>query len=81
MRFDVVVANPPFQPRQVGRGDAAEADRYNRFWRGIPPKSKGDYAFITHMIEIAKRRAAASPSSCRTACCSAAAPKAASARR
>jgi len=23
------------------------------FWRGIPPKSKGDYAFITHMIEIA----------------------------
>src|SRR5262249_20733560 len=30
-------------------------DQYNRFWRGIPPKSKGDYAFITHMIEIAKR--------------------------
>jgi type I restriction enzyme M protein len=44
----------------VGRGDE-EADRYNRFWRGVPPKSKGDYAFITHMIEIAKRRAAAWP--------------------
>ena len=27
--------------------------RIGRFWRGIPPKSKGDYAFITHMIEIA----------------------------
>src|SRR6185312_15861426 len=23
---------------------------------GIPPKSKGDYAFITHMIEIARRQ-------------------------
>ena len=31
--------------------DNASADRYNRFHRGIPPKSKGDYAFITHMIE------------------------------
>ncbi|HAH39042.1 MAG TPA: type I restriction endonuclease subunit M, partial [Algoriphagus sp.] len=28
-----------------------ETDRYNRFWRGIPPKSKGDWAFISHMIE------------------------------
>jgi type I restriction enzyme M protein len=34
----------------------AENDQYNRYWRGIPPKSKGDYAFITHMIEIAKRQ-------------------------
>ena len=31
-------------------------DQYKRFWRGIPPKSKGDYGFITHMIEIAKRQ-------------------------
>src|SRR5690606_514396 len=29
------------------------SDRYNRFWRGIPPKSKGDWAFISHMIEAA----------------------------
>jgi len=28
-----------------------ETDKYNRFWRGVPPKSKGDWAFITHMIE------------------------------
>ena len=28
-----------------------ETDLYNRFWRGVPPKSKGDWAFITHMIE------------------------------
>jgi len=30
-----------------------ERTKYNRFWRGIPPKSKGDWAFISHMIEIA----------------------------
>ena len=28
-----------------------ETDKYNRFWRGTPPKSKGDWAFISHMIE------------------------------
>lgn len=52
MRFDVVVANPPFSLDKWG-GKEVEADRYNRFWRGMPPKSKGDYAFITHMIETA----------------------------
>jgi type I restriction enzyme M protein len=43
---------PALQPRQMGRPEV-EADRYSRFWRGLPPKSKGDYAFITHMIETA----------------------------
>ncbi len=52
--FDVVVANPPFSLDKWG-ADNAEADRYRRFWRGIPPQSKGDYAFITHMIETATR--------------------------
>ena len=51
MKFDVVVANPPFSLDKWG-ADAAGADKFGRFWRGIPPKSKGDYAFITHMIEI-----------------------------
>ena len=50
MKFDVVVANPPFSLDKWGAEDAS-ADRYNRFHRGVPPKSKGDYAFITHMIE------------------------------
>jgi type I restriction enzyme M protein len=54
MKFDVVVANPPFSLDKWG-AEHAEADQYTRFWRGIPPKSKGDYAFITHMIEIAKQ--------------------------
>lgn len=31
--------------------DTADNDQYERFYRGVPPKSKGDYAFITHMIE------------------------------
>ena len=55
MKFDVVVANPPFSLDKWGADDAA-SDQYKRYWRGIPPKSKGDYAFITHMIEIAKRQ-------------------------
>ncbi len=55
MRFDVVVANPPFSLEKWG-ADHAAADQYRRFWRGIPPKSKGGYAFITHMVEIAKRQ-------------------------
>lgn len=50
MKFDVVVANPPFSLDKWGAEDAI-ADRYNRYHRGVPPKSKGDYAFITHMIE------------------------------
>ncbi|NLF77121.1 MAG: type I restriction-modification system subunit M [Chloroflexi bacterium] len=49
-RFHVVVANPPFSLDKWGAEDAA-SDRFKRFWRGIPPKSKGDYAFLTHMIE------------------------------
>ncbi len=51
-RFDVVVANPPFSLDKWG-AENAESDRFKRFWRGVPPKSKGDYAFISHMISIA----------------------------
>ncbi|MCU0423364.1 MAG: type I restriction-modification system subunit M [Bacteroidia bacterium] len=62
MKFDTVVANPPFSLDKWGKvedkdGDKTtvsydpESDKYNRFWRGVPPKSKGDWAFITHMIE------------------------------
>lgn len=63
MKFDTVVANPPFSLDKWGKVEDKdennkvyttydpETDRYNRFWRGVPPKSKGDWAFITHMIE------------------------------
>ena len=74
MKFDVVVANPPFSLDKWGADDTekedkkkndknnagqpqsgykATADPYQRFWRGVPPKSKGDWAFISHMIEVA----------------------------
>lgn len=55
MRFDVVLANPPFSLDKWGAENAG-ADPFKRFWRGIPPKSKGDFGFITHMVEIAKRQ-------------------------
>jgi type I restriction enzyme M protein len=54
-KFDVVLANPPFSLDKWG-AENAEKDRYGRFFRGVPPKSKGDWAFITHMIESAKTR-------------------------
>ena len=52
MKFNVVVANPPFSLDKWG-ADEAQSDRFNRFWRGVPPKSKGDWAFISHMVEAA----------------------------
>lgn len=55
MKFDIVIANPPFSLSKWG-AENAEADKYNRFWRGVPPKDKGDFAFITHMIETAKSK-------------------------
>lgn len=52
MKFDVVVANPPFSLDKWGAEKGGEeTKRFNRWHRGIPPKSKGDYAFISHMIE------------------------------
>ncbi|WP_300499142.1 type I restriction-modification system subunit M [Marinobacter sp.] len=51
--FDVVAANPPFSLDKWGHEGATD-DPYNRFHRGIPPKTKGDYAFILHMIETLK---------------------------
>jgi type I restriction enzyme M protein len=53
LHFDVVTANPPFSLDKWGHEDAGN-DHYGRFRRGIPPKTKGDYAFISHMIETLK---------------------------
>lgn len=56
MKFNCVVANPPFSLDKWG-AENAESDQFNRFWRGVPPKSKGDWAFISHMIEVAIEKA------------------------
>jgi type I restriction enzyme M protein len=50
MRFNVVVANPPFSLDKWGH-EGAGGDRYGRFHRGVPPRTRGDWAFISHMIE------------------------------
>ncbi|MBU1864718.1 MAG: type I restriction-modification system subunit M [Candidatus Omnitrophica bacterium] len=50
MKFDIVVANPPFSLDKWGAENAG-GDKFCRFHRGVPPKSKGDYAFISHMVE------------------------------
>ncbi len=55
MKFDLVIANPPFSLKKW-RGENTENDPFNRFHRGIPPKTKGDYAFISHMVETAKAK-------------------------
>lgn len=51
--FDVVAANPPFSLEKWGHG-TAENDKFGRFRRGLPPKTKGDYAFVLHMVETMK---------------------------
>ena len=53
MKFDIVVANPPFSLDKWGY-DEASADPFHRYHRGLPPKSKGDWAFISHMVETAR---------------------------
>lgn len=61
MQFQCIVANPPFSLDKWANGYAAdsndkdfkmskELDPYKRFDWGVPPKSKGDYAFILHML-------------------------------
>jgi len=47
--FDIVIANPPFSLKNWGK-EEAENDIYNRYIYGIPPKSYGDLAFVSHMI-------------------------------
>ena len=55
MTFDYCVANPPYSVKKW-RKSAKENDDYGR-WNnriGIAPDSKGDYAFLMHMIKSMK---------------------------
>jgi len=52
--FDRVIANPPFSLDEWGR-EVAEHDAYGRFRFGLPPKGKGDLAFVQHMIATMNR--------------------------
>ncbi len=66
MKFQVVVANPPFSLDKWDSGFLADVgvdakgkklekmtasmDPWKRFDWGVPPSSKGDYAFVLHML-------------------------------
>ena len=49
MTFDKVLANPPFSLKNWGLEEAT-SDHYGRFTYGLPPKSYGDLAFVSHMV-------------------------------
>ena len=49
--YDRVIANPPFSLDEWGR-DVAGSDGYGRFRFGLPPKTKGDFAFVQHMVAV-----------------------------
>ena len=51
--YDRVIANPPFSLKEWGR-DFAPNDPHHRFDRygAIPPKTKGDLAFLQHMLAV-----------------------------
>lgn len=50
MKFQVVVSHPPFSVRDWGYEDV-ERNMDRRFWRGLPRRTSGDYACISHMVE------------------------------
>lgn len=63
MKFQCVVANPPFSldkwdsgflanldDEEKNKKMSASLDPYKRFDWGVPPSSKGDYAFVLHML-------------------------------
>ncbi len=52
--FDFVVANPPFSTKAWSNGFHPEADEFQRFEFGIPPKKNGDYAFLLHILTCLK---------------------------
>jgi type I restriction enzyme M protein len=54
MQFDVVLANPPSLPDHWLTG-RAEQDPFRRYWRGAPPRTKADYAYISHLLETTRR--------------------------
>jgi type I restriction enzyme M protein len=47
--YDRVIANPPFSLDEWG-SEVADSDPYGRFRFGLPPRTKGDLAFVQHMV-------------------------------
>src|ERR1035441_326756 len=53
--YDYVVANPPFSDKTWSTGLTTANDRFQRFTWGVPPKKKGDYAYLLHIIRSMRR--------------------------
>ena len=54
LAYDRVIANPPFSLKEWGY-DIAEDDPHHRFQElGIPPRTRGDLAFLEHMIAVTR---------------------------
>jgi len=49
MRFEAIVANPPFSAQWSANPLHLSDDRFSQYGK-LAPKSKADYAFVTHMI-------------------------------
>ncbi len=54
VRFDYIVANPPFSLKSWSNGLSTGNDEFNRFELGVPPEKNGDYAFLLHIIASLK---------------------------
>lgn len=52
-QFDVLVCNPPFS-METWPYKAAIHDQFDRFRRGMPPKTRGNFAVILHMVASMK---------------------------
>jgi type I restriction enzyme M protein len=55
MRFDRVIANPPFSLDNWGH-EMAASDPHGRFRFGVPPRTRGDLAFVQHMVATLSER-------------------------
>lgn len=53
MRFNCVLANPPFGQEKWG-ADSFESDKYGRNIWGCPSDSNADYAWLQHMVKSMK---------------------------
>jgi len=49
MRFEAIVANPPFSAQWSANELFTGDERFSQYGK-LAPKSKADYAFVTHMI-------------------------------
>ena len=51
MRFEAIVANPPFSAHWKGKDNPLNStdERFSQYGR-LAPKTKADYAFLTHML-------------------------------